>query len=219
MEFIDLKREFREEPWDTSFNNVEHSGLSGINRSGRHLDWTELLKSHCVVLLAEAGSGKTTEMQERVRILNQEGRSAFYLPLEALDRESIRSILSPDSETEFENWRANSEETAWFFLDAVDELKLASGKLDRALNRLRKDLDSSLDRIRVTISSRPSDWRFITDRRVVEKTVTDNPRKVVMYCLSRLTKRLSSPLKAYSGTGVANSARPERPVVMTGCEL
>ena len=56
-----------------------------------------------------------------------------------------------------------------FFLDAVDELKLVQGKLDRALNRLSRDLGGVLDRARVIVSCRPSDWRPVADRRTFQK--------------------------------------------------
>ena len=183
MEYIELSRTFRDEPQDTGFEDGVQPPLSGRNKFGRDLDWTQPLNFDRVVLLAEAGSGKTKEMQEQVRILNQQGRFAFFLPLEALDREPVGAILSPDSEKRFEKWRTNSEQTAWFFLDAVDELKLVSGKLDRALNRLRKDLDGFLDRTRVIVSSRPSDWRFISDRQAFEKQLPITQR--VGYVLSQ----------------------------------
>ena len=57
---------------------------------------------------------------------------------------------------------------AWFFLDAVDELKLTEGKLDRALNRLSRAIDGHLDRARIIISCRPSDWRSGSDLNTVQ---------------------------------------------------
>ena len=49
----------------------------------------------------------------------------------------------------------------------VDELKLVEGKLDRALNKLSKAIDGRLDRARIIISCRPSDWRSGSDLNTV----------------------------------------------------
>ena len=58
---------------------------------------------------------------------------------------------------------------AWFFLDAVDELKLAKGKLDRALRRFSSEVGGALDRVRAIISGRPSDWRSSVDLATVQE--------------------------------------------------
>ena len=47
-------------------------------------------------------------------------------------------------------------------------MKLTEGKLDRALNRLSKAIDGHLDRARVIISCRPSDWRPGSDLNTVQ---------------------------------------------------
>ena len=130
---------------------------------GPGMGWSELLEHRRIVLLAEAGAGKTTEMEERVNRLVQEGRFAFFLPLESLDKDPVVDILSSDEEERFEEWKLKDGAPAWFFLDAVDELKLTEGKLDRALRRVSKDIDGHIQRARVIISCRPSDWRPVTD--------------------------------------------------------
>ena len=52
----------------------------------------------------------------------------------------------------------DGSESGWFFLDAVDELKLNDGKLDRAVRRFSRDIDGHLHRARIVVSCRPSDW-------------------------------------------------------------
>ena len=44
--------------------------------------WEELLQQDRTIILAEAGAGKTTEIQKQVETLNQKGNSAFFLRLE-----------------------------------------------------------------------------------------------------------------------------------------
>ena len=168
MEFVDLQRQFHDVPKDVELEETEHLVSFSEHEFGPSFGWSKLLESMRVVLLAEAGSGKTKEMEEQAKRLAQEGRFAFFVALDDLDRERMVNILSPDEEESFKRWRANGQETAWFFLDAVDELKLTGGKLSRALNRLSKDLNGFLDRARVIISCRPSDWRPIVDLDTVQ---------------------------------------------------
>ena len=171
MEFVDLQRQFHDVPEDTELEETEHLVSFSEHEFGPSFGWSKLLESMRVVLLAEAGSGKTKEMEEQAKRLAQEGRFAFFVALDDLDRERVVHILSPDEEESFKRWRANGQETAWFFLDAVDELKLTGGKLGRALNRLSKDLNGFLDRARVIISCRPSDWRPIVDLDTVQNAL------------------------------------------------
>lgn len=171
MEFVDLQRQFHDVPKDAEPEETEHLvSLSGYE-FGPNFGWSELLKPKLVILLAEAGSGKTREMKEQAKRLVQEGRFAFFVALDDLDRESVVNVLSPDEGASFDRWKANGQETAWFFLDAVDELKLTGGKLSRALNRLSKDLNGFLDRARVIISCRPSDWRPVVDLDTVKNAL------------------------------------------------
>ena len=169
-EFIDLERRFYElqdQEIDDPENLVAWSDYMPASTGG----WPELLKHHRVVLLAEAGAGKTEEMRQQARRLVEEREFGFFVALEELDRARIEDILSTDEEKRFEAWKAAPEAPAWFFLDAVDELKLTQGKLDRALRRLSKGLDGRLDRARIIISCRPSDWRPLLDTNTVKKTL------------------------------------------------
>ena len=168
MEFVDLQRQFYDVPEDAELEETEHLVSLSQHEFGSNFGWSKLLKSKRVILLAEAGSGKTREMEDQAKRHIQEGRFAFFVALESLDREPIIASLSPDEEERFRQWKASSQEPAWFFLDAVDELKLTEGKLDRALKRLSRDLGGLLGRARVIISCRPSDWRPIADLNTVQ---------------------------------------------------
>ena len=168
MEFIDLQRQFHDVPKDAELKESEHLVSLSQYESGQSFGWSELLQCKRVILIAEAGSGKTREMEERAKRLVQDGRLAFFVALESLHREPITDILSVEEEKRLKQWKADGKEPAWFFLDAVDELKLTSGGLDRALNRLSKDLDGLLGLARVIISCRPSDWRPIEDLKAVQ---------------------------------------------------
>src|SRR4051812_36435329 len=94
--------------------------LWGGDRAG--LGWTELLLKKRVVILAEAGSGKSEELQEQARIGQSEGSYTFHATLQNVGSIGLRRALAPGAATQLDAWRS-SERPAWFFLDSVDEAK------------------------------------------------------------------------------------------------
>jgi len=162
-DFLDLKRRFRDLR-DAELAHAEMEDprlLTSLDEwgLGPTFGWDELLEHPRVVLLAEAGAGKSREMSEQAKRLSEACRYAFFVPLESLDSEPLTNILEPAEEKKFEAWKSDGSEPGWFFLDAVDELKLTSGKLDRALLRLSREITGHFGRARVLVSCRPSDWR------------------------------------------------------------
>ena len=157
--FIDLKRRFRE-PTDEELEDVERFAfLNDYAFQSGVIGWSKLLTYSRVILLAEAGSGKTEEMKQQKKKFVEQDNFAFFVELESLDREPLVECFSPEEYRRFVTWKSDGQAPAWFFLDAVDELKLTEGKLDRALNRLSREIYDHLHRARVIISCRPSDWR------------------------------------------------------------
>ena len=170
--FIELGRRFRDlraaesEQGDGEVTDI----LSSLGQFvwDTSVGWTELLERPRVVILAEAGSGKTAEMREQERRMLEEGRSAFYVQLETLDKEPMTGLFSQAERQRFDAWKGGGQESGWFFLDAFDELKLARGTLDRALRRFSVDVGGALGRARVIVSGRPSDWRSSVDLATVQ---------------------------------------------------
>ena len=164
MQYIDLQRRFY---ILTEAELEEADLLATLNeyefQPTKSIDWSKLLQYDRVILLSAAGAGKTREMEEQANRLVREDQFAFFVALESLDREPFIDLLSADGQERFEAWKADGNASAWFFLDAVDELKLTEGKLDRALRRLSNALTGHLARARVLISCRPSDWRSSVD--------------------------------------------------------
>ena len=152
--FVDLQRRFRELT-DSELEDIDVLVSWSGSEFGPDVGWSKLLEYPRVILLAEAGAGKTAEMQEQANRLAGEDQFAFFIPLESLDRGShvdVPDLLSVVEEARFEQWKADGGAPPWFFLDAVDELKLTQGKLDRALNRLARAIEGHLDRARIIIS-------------------------------------------------------------------
>lgn len=160
--FVDLGRRFRnlQKTEIAESKLLESLDWQGFRTSAT---WSDILEYPRVLILAEAGSGKTAEMREQARRLIAEGKYAFFVALESLDRDNLTDLLSAEEERAFNAWRLDNHSPAWFFLDAVDELKLTQGKLERALGRIAKAIDGFMDRARFVISSRPNDWRPVFD--------------------------------------------------------
>lgn len=131
----------------------------GFRASGDLLDWSSVLSLPCVVILGEAGSGKTAELRARVKSLEEEGRYAFFIPIEQLQHPGLERSLDIGGRRRLADWRASGAAQAWFMLDAVDEAALRGGSLCAALNLLTDELASSISRVRLILSSRASDWR------------------------------------------------------------
>lgn len=154
---VDLRRTFsehRDAPDDD--DGQDWSQYVG-QRQGRK-SWVDLHEKTLVVVLGEAGIGKTIEFQNEVRRLREAHKAAFFIPLNQLsDAESWELVLT-GHEAEFAAWAAG-EEVGYFFLDAVDEARLTShSDFERALTVVQKALGPHLYRVRIAISSRVTDW-------------------------------------------------------------
>jgi hypothetical protein len=126
------------------------------------IDWKELQKHHRVVILAEAGSGKTQELSAQARALVSEGVFAFYTTVKDAAIEGFAESL-PDAERErLPAWLA-SDEPAWFFIDSFDEAKLGKIQLSTALRKVADGIASGLRRAHVVLSGRITDWEFRAD--------------------------------------------------------
>ena len=171
---IDLDRQFR----DRTNEELEDADLLRDDWFVDEFGWAELLECPRVVLLAEAGSGKTAEMREQQRRLFEKDKFAFFLPLEGLGHGPVTECLWPGEEERYAKWKLGGSGTAWFFLDAVDELKLTERKLDEALLKLQKDIEDHLARARIVVSCRPSDWRPQVDADAFRKHLPVPAREI-----------------------------------------
>src|SRR4051812_8770 len=179
---IELGRRFHELTDEEQANPEDLAALRawGIEQG---LFWPELLESERIIILSEAGSGKTSELKEQARRLVGEGKAAFFFPVEDLQSQNVCDLLAmePAKLGRFEAWLGEDGEIGWFFLDAVDELKLTQGKLHIALGRLAHALGVARARARVTLTCRPSDWRPIQDLEELQRLLpTSDPETKVL---------------------------------------
>ena len=66
--------------------------------------WDELLLKRRVVILAEAGSGKSTEMAERARLTDASHRYAFHATIEDVGRDGLEGALSASGREKLNAW-------------------------------------------------------------------------------------------------------------------
>lgn len=130
-------------------------------RSGKEQDWQWLLASRLVVILNEAGAGKTAELVDQTARLNRDGY-AFFLPIERLCSAPFNEAFDgPQARRRYEAWLRSSK-PAVFFLDSVDEAKLPrdldKNPLNRAIRSLELAVDQAWSRVTLVVSSRPSAW-------------------------------------------------------------
>ena len=132
------------------------------------IGWPELEQEFRCVILAEAGAGKSFEMEARARHADEQGRAAFFIRIEDIE-EDFDEAFEVGSAESFQKW-LSSEEDAWFFLDSVDEARLKSARVfEKAIKRFASRIKSAQQRAHIYISSRPYAWRARTDRNLLEQ--------------------------------------------------
>jgi hypothetical protein len=156
---VELDRQFVEvaEDKETDPDMVARFG----RLTGGALSWNQLLARRRVVLLAEAGSGKSTEMKARARRQAAEQYS-FYASVEDVGRRGLSQSLRPTDRIQLDEWRS-SEKEGWFYIDSVDEAKQSGVRLQTALRALAEAISGAERRAHIIISGRYSDWQFRRD--------------------------------------------------------
>lgn len=140
---------------DEVANDVDQPSLLALVGRSEGIGWDTLLKSQRVLIVSEAGAGKTHECRAEQAALWKAGDAAFYFDLSELSRNNLRDLLLYKEEERFNAWLTSQSDIATIFLDSIDELKLTLGSFEGALKRLNKALAGQLGRVRVVITTRP----------------------------------------------------------------
>lgn len=165
MSFIELNRTFVSIPKDHEFGNDDFN--LAFSYKTENIYWSDIVKKERVVILAEAGSGKTEEISDVTCRLRLDGIMAFFLRLEHLCDDFDTSFEKGDL-SEFQQWLTSGEE-AYFFLDSVDEARLQGpSQFEKAIRKLAVQLGNHKQRARIFITSRPSAWRAKTDLELIQ---------------------------------------------------
>ncbi len=161
-----IERTFRDIPEDRIREAEQQAFLVSLGWL-QGSTWDDLLQSMRVLLISEAGAGKTHECSVRAKRLWDAGEPAFFIDLTALAQKDLRSLLDMDEEARFDSWHASQSDVATFFLDSIDELKLTSGSFELALKGFKKGIGSQLQRTRIVITTRPVPF----DKQLVRDTL------------------------------------------------
>lgn len=159
-DFIELNRTFR----DLAISHEDGDEAKMVRLFSRQASthWAEILAEPRVIVLAEAGSGKTEEIRHICRRQRAEGKAAFFLRIEHVVDDCETSFEEGDFE-EFDAW-LNSCDQGWLFLDSVDEARLRDPKdFERAIRRIGKRIERVLQRTHIVITGRTEAWRPSTD--------------------------------------------------------
>ncbi len=88
-----IERSFCDIPEDKIMDIDQAASLASIRRSGS-IGWDDLLKFQRILIVSEAGAGKTYECQKQRDVLWEAGDAAFFLELAQLAHYSLREMLS-----------------------------------------------------------------------------------------------------------------------------
>ncbi|TAY17128.1 HEAT repeat domain-containing protein [Rhizobium leguminosarum] len=164
--FVDVGRTFHE------LALYREAGTEGGYRRRLGLEtkvlWSDLTDHHRVVLLANAGAGKTTEILHQAQRLHNEGASAFFVRLENVVA-GLEDSFEVGTHHKFQEWIASGAE-GWLFLDSVDEARLKGPKdFELAVRKIARLLSPVLQTCHIVITGRASAWRATSDLALCEK--------------------------------------------------
>ena len=168
-------------PLDRSFHELVLSEEGGDERQLRRLmgrekpiRWSDLLDEARVIVLSEAGSGKTEEIRHITRQLRESGKPAFFLRIEHVTQD-FEASFEEGTLKEFEAW-ADTGSEGWLLLDSVDEARLRDPKdFERAIRKLGKKLRSVLQDAHIVITGRTNAWRPKTDLLLCKRELAYTP--------------------------------------------
>lgn len=147
-----------------------------VGRGRQRHGWPELCDERRVVILADAGAGKTYELKAQAERLVAKGKAAFFIRIEDIDA-SFGSAFEVGSAEAFEDWLAGTGD-AWFFLDSVDEVRLEEARaFENAIQAFAARIRQARQRAHVYISSRPYAWRSKLDRQLIEELLPYEPER------------------------------------------
>jgi hypothetical protein len=158
--FVELHRTFHELPKQGNDNDeIEPNRLPG--QKGR-LSWSNLIEEYRLIILSEAGSGKTIEIRNIASRLRTQGKPAFFLRLEHISRD-FEDAFEVGAYEDFAGWLASGEE-GWLLLDSVDEARLRDPRdFELAIRKLGRQIKTAMARTHIAITSRTTAWRPKTD--------------------------------------------------------
>lgn len=159
-----IQRKFVEFKEEDKFDIEQVEQLARMGYSSQ-IVWGDLLKSKRILIVSEAGAGKSHECREQANLLYSQGAPAFYVELSELASRELGEIIPPEQKARFDDWKLGKIEGAVFFLDSIDELNLTTTSFATALACFRKGIGDNLHRVCIVLTSRPGpiDRKLVRD--------------------------------------------------------
>lgn len=174
-DYVELHRTFSELS-ETTGAGKDDERLYAV---GRSVSWDALLQESRVVILSEAGSGKTEEIRATAQKLRGDGKAGFFLRLEHVATD-FDNAFEVGTVAEFHAW-VSSFEPGWIFLDSVDESRLKSPlDFESAVRFMSGRLSTVKQRAHLFLTSRAPAWRPVTDRALCMKLFPFSAEKVAV---------------------------------------
>lgn len=133
--------------------------LSGL---GGSIAWDELLKHRRVVILAEPGSGKSTEIEAQIERSRAADQYTFEATVQSIGRDGIERALGTRALQLLEKWR-ESDQPGWFFFDAVDEAKAGDIRFEDVLREIADAIEGCRARAYIVLTGRDANWEIRRD--------------------------------------------------------
>ena len=109
--YIELHRLFNEIPTSLSDEKDLSDFYSLGTKSGD--SWDGLLIKDRIIILAEAGSGKTVEIREQAKKLSAEGKCSFFIKIEDI-KDNFENAFEFGDISQFDTW-LSGQEYGYFF--------------------------------------------------------------------------------------------------------
>jgi len=170
-DYVPIERTFVELK-ETSASDAESELL--LNAGYKSLRWPEVLNEHRLILLSEAGAGKTTEILQKARQMKAAGKWAFFVRIEYIS-DDMDIAFEVGTHEEFLAWVGSGQE-GWLFLDSIDEARLRHPKdFERAIKKMSLKLKPALQVVHITLTARTSAWKVKTDLRLCQEAFPYTP--------------------------------------------
>ena len=202
--FIDLGRRFSivEKDTEKDPDRIKNSFWASTPTVG----WSDLLQEYRVVILSEPGAGKTEELKYTAQIKKDQGNFSFFIRLELVEDCNWEDCFEIGTSEEFKQWLVCSD-SAWLFLDSVDEARLSNKiSFEKALRHIFRKLGQSQYRTHIFISSRVKEWLATSDLELFDR-IFPGPRQ---QNIQNTDEHIDQSI---NGQAERNSQEPTEPLV------
>ena len=155
-----INRTFKTVPWHDNPSLTDVWDLDNLEAPGG-LCWDDLYKWKRILIVSEAGAGKTHECKQQSSILYKMGKPSFYIDLSQLAHTTeLSELIEEECSQTFDSWIKSQSEVATFFLDSLDELLFSNINLDTALRRFKSLIEYQYHKVQIVITTRPTRERL-----------------------------------------------------------